>query len=115
VNTDENYIWLIVSDESTPTLEELQGTYFTYGIPNADSVLTYIDETITPWGIQNSIEKKIEHAQRFNDRGNYFTAQNILGALINELEAQRGKHIPENVADYLISTVHAWMEEPSLM
>jgi hypothetical protein len=115
VNTDENYIWLLVSDVSTPTLEELQGTYFTYGIPNVDSVLAYIDETITPWGIQNSIEKKIEHAQRFNDRGKYHTAQNILGALINELEAQRGKHIPEDVADYLISTVHAWMEDPSLM
>jgi hypothetical protein len=57
-------------------------------------------------GIENSLDAKLEAAeQALNDinQNNDVAANNSLQAFINAVEAQRGKMIPEAVADLLIS------------
>ena len=54
-------------------------------------------------GIANSLLSKLNAAQAALDRGNVEAARNILDAFINEVEAQRGKHISEWAADLLIA------------
>ena len=61
-------------------------------------------------GIANSLDQKLENAKVKISQGNKNAAKNILQAFINELEAQRGKHINDNAfyllklnAEFLIS------------
>jgi hypothetical protein len=53
-------------------------------------------------GIVNSLDAKLEAAQRAHDRGQRHTAVNILNAFVHEVEAQTGKHITEEAAVILI-------------
>jgi hypothetical protein len=58
-------------------------------------------------GIANSLLAKLDAAQAAYERGNVEAARNILDAFINEVEAQRGKHISEWAADLLIADASA--------
>ncbi|HLE09375.1 MAG TPA: hypothetical protein VI914_07080, partial [Thermodesulfobacteriota bacterium] len=49
-----------------------------------------------------SLLKKAEAAEESIERGNTRAAENELNALINEVEAQRGKHITDDAAKMLI-------------
>lgn len=50
-------------------------------------------------GILNSLNKKLDNAKKNLEKGNIKTAKNILNAFINEVEAQKGKHLsPEAYA-----------------
>ena len=52
--------------------------------------------------IQNSLISKIESAEKQFDKENFKAGINKLEAVINEIEAQRGKKIPEDTAELLI-------------
>ena len=54
-------------------------------------------------GIQNSLLKKLENAQKDIDKGKLDTAINKLQAFIAEVQAQSGKHITEDAANLLIA------------
>ena len=58
-------------------------------------------------GIENSLVSKVENAIKSLKKENTKAAVNQLQALINELEAQRGKKIPDNVAEMLIQYTKA--------
>jgi hypothetical protein len=60
-------------------------------------------EWISPRGVCNSLEQKLENASRALDRGQPNAARGELGALVAELDAQRGKHVNEN-AYWLLKT-----------
>ena len=62
---------------------------------------------ITNAGVANSLMAKIYAAQAALDRGQPATAANILGALINEVQAQAGVHIDAMHADHMV--MHAQM------
>ena len=53
-------------------------------------------------GIVNSLDAKLEAAQRADERGQRHTAVNILNAFVHEVEAQTGKHITAEAAAILI-------------
>jgi len=53
-------------------------------------------------GIVNSLDTKLEAAQRAYDRGQRHTAVNILNAFVHEVESQTGKHITAEAATILI-------------
>ena len=67
-----------------------------------DLDLCYKIGYITNKGIYNSLSKKVENAEKQADKGKYNTAINHLNAFINEVNAQRGKHIDEYAADKIL-------------
>ena len=63
-------------------------------------------------GILNSLDQKLEAAKKNIEKGKVDTAKNILGAFINEVEAQKGKHLSSEAyallkfnAQYLIENL----------
>jgi len=58
-------------------------------------------------GVENSLASKAANACRKYQKGNNIAAGNILNAFSNEVEAQRGNHIPESVADILVTYAEA--------
>jgi hypothetical protein len=65
---------------------------------------------ITNKGILNSLDQKLDNARKQLERGNNKSAKNILEAFINEVEAQKDKHLSGEAyallkfnAQYLIS------------
>lgn len=58
-------------------------------------------------GVYTSLLSKAQNAVSLNDQGNTDAAVNVLNSFINELQAQKGKHVPESAADMLIN--HAQM------
>ena len=62
-------------------------------------------------GIKNSLVKKLENAIKSLEKGNYEAALGKLNAFINECEAQRGKKLTEEQADYLIEQAEAIIEK----
>jgi hypothetical protein len=62
-------------------------------------------------GILNSLAKKIENAESAIDRGQIDSAINILGAFINEVQAQKGKHIKNEAADTLIDDAQSYIAQ----
>ena len=53
-------------------------------------------------GIKNSLIKKLNNAQRQLESNRKNTTTNILNAFVNEVEAQKGKHIDLDTAELLI-------------
>ena len=52
--------------------------------------------------IANSLTQKLNNAGDAKNRGNIKTAQNILDALLNEIDAQTEKHIIKDASKILI-------------
>ena len=48
---------------------------------------------ITNQGIEQSLDAKLENAKKKIEQGNTNAAKNILEAFINEVEAQKDKHL----------------------
>ena len=48
---------------------------------------------ITNQGIEQSLDAKLDNAKKKIEQGNKNAAKNILGAFINEVEAQRDKYL----------------------
>jgi 5'-nucleotidase/UDP-sugar diphosphatase len=64
-----------------------------------DAINTYYEEgLIDDAGVLNSLLQKLDAAQAAWDRGQANVIGNVLGALINELAAQSGKHIDPDAA-----------------
>ena len=72
-----------------------------------DLDLCYKIGWITNKGIYNSLSKKIDNAEKQADKGKSKTAINNLNAFINEVEAQRDKHITEDAAVILVEDAEA--------
>jgi len=62
---------------------------------------------IDKFGIANALTSKLSMAQSFISAGDNQTAVNILDALINQLNAQSGKHISASAASVLITDTQA--------
>ena len=71
------------------------------------SDLNWIDNK----GILNSLMKKLENAEAAFARGQIKTTINELNAFINEVKAQKGKHIKEEAADILINDAQSLIEQ----
>ena len=56
---------------------------------------------ITNQGIVNSLIQKLNNAEETNQRGQKNAAQNILDALLNEIDAQTDKHILKDAVEIL--------------
>jgi hypothetical protein len=54
-------------------------------------------------GIYNSLKAKVEAALRAHERGQHHVEHNVLGAFVNELEAQRGKAVDLATANRFIA------------
>jgi hypothetical protein len=63
-----------------------------------ECLIEEIKDAGLPKGIEQSLLAKVQAGERSHDRGNDKTASNQLGAFINEVNAQDGKHIPSNAA-----------------
>jgi len=62
---------------------------------------------IDNYGIANALTNKLSTAQSFISAGDNQTAINVLQALLNQLNAQSGKHIAPSAASVLISDTQA--------
>lgn len=62
-------------------------------------------------GVYRSLLTKAQNAIALNDAGNTRAAINTLNSLINELEAQSGKHITEGAAGMLIQHAEMAIED----
>lgn len=74
-----------------------------------DLVITGIGGKPRAEGIRTSLLRKLENARASHERGKTKTALNQLGAFVNELEAQTGKHIAEEDAEHLIELTERLM------
>jgi len=66
-----------------------------------------ISGAIDKSGIANALTSKLSTAQSFISAGDNQTAVNVLGAAINQLNAQSGKHIAASAASVLITDMQA--------
>jgi hypothetical protein len=69
----------------------------------ADTQHAYDEGRIDNHGILNSLLQKLNSAQAVLDLGDVEEAIDLLGAYINELEAQSGKHVTAEAAALLIA------------
>ena len=67
------------------------------------ALIIQVKELGLPKGIENSLVSKLENAIDSIQKGQTNAAVNKLEGFINEVEAQRGKKIPDSAADELIS------------
>jgi hypothetical protein len=56
-------------------------------------------------GVYRSLLANAENAVSLNDKGKVDAAINVLNSLINELQAQNGKHVTESASNMLINHV----------
>jgi hypothetical protein len=70
-----------------------------------DDLKKIVENKSLPKGLENSLLSKLKNAQKCYDKGRLNAAINILNAFIHNVEAQRGKKIPEAEADELIDYV----------
>ena len=70
-------------------------------------LITEVESLDLPEGIQNSLVSKLDAAFDALERGKDDTAVNKLKALINQVEAQRGKRISDADVDALIAAAEA--------
>jgi FIMAH domain len=82
---------------------------YTLTPPTIESIIQLIQEQIDHKGTANSLTTKLENIQKALDKGKTHTADNIINAYINQLEAQTGKHIPTELAQGLITVAQHWL------
>jgi len=75
--------------------------------PTIDEAVEFIEKYVDHQGLANSLISKLENVQ---DR-NY---ENILNALINQVNAQSDKKIDPIVAEFIIAWAGAWSANPDL-
>ena len=86
---------------TTPLTFELHAT--------AASLLSNLDRArdegrlADPPGVYNSLHAKLTNAKKKHDAGQHAVEWNVLGAWVNELEAQRGHHVAVRIADRFIA------------
>jgi hypothetical protein len=62
-------------------------------------------------GVANSLSKKIQNAQSAATQGDTKTATNVLGAFMNELNAQTGKHVQGDAATVLLQDADSLLSQ----
>lgn len=72
-------------------------------IAQVEALIVEIQESNIQKGVKNSLIKKLENAIKSIKKGNLNAAINQIEAFQNEVRAQRGKKIPEALADQLLS------------
>jgi hypothetical protein len=86
---------------TTPLTFELHAT--------AASLLSNLDRArdegrlADPPGVYNSLHAKLTNAKKKHDAGQHAVEWNVLGAWVNELEAQREHHVAVRIADRFIA------------
>jgi hypothetical protein len=83
-----------------------------------EDLIAYINEayktgSVNNKGIANSLISKLETARAQLDKGKSKQAINALEAFLNELEAQRGKHVNIDAYEYLRENVMSIIEQIS--
>jgi len=84
-------------------------------VPTISDAIDDINSNVDNQGIANSITSKLQNALEAYDKGSMKAFENILNALINEVEAQKGKKINTDYANTLIEWIRAWMDNPELI
>ena len=80
-------------------------------LPDLEKSLTDLEEIVE---LLEEGDIPLEEALKQFEKGNEKAGINILKAFINEVEAQKGKHIDEHFSDQLKEWAEAWIEDPSL-
>ena len=62
-------------------------------------------------GIENSLDAKLENAKKKLEQGNTTAAKNLLNAFINEVEAQKDKHLTSEAYGLLKYNVQYLIEK----
>ncbi len=75
------------------------------GIDSVPGLIELITSFEFHRGIENSLIKKLEHAQKAIEDGDLTRACNLLGAFINQVNAQTGKKITETQAEEILEAV----------
>ena len=100
----EYTVTLTVTDDGDETGEDtLTVTVLLPGDAVA-GLISDIEELGLHKGIANSLTSKLKAAAKAYQKGKDKTAVNVLNAFINEVEAQQGKKISDEDADFLIDT-----------
>ncbi len=79
----------------------------------ADLVADLVEQGIVAEQLANSLLRKVENAERSADRQNVCAATHLLEALVNAVEAQRGKKITADAAEMIIGYVDSlirWLQ-----
>jgi hypothetical protein len=85
--------------------QSVSGTY-TVNVTTG-SLCTLVRRWVTVAGVANALCSKLDNTQAAMDRGNANAADNVLGAFINEVQAQAGTAIPSDKAPILIDLARA--------
>jgi parallel beta-helix repeat protein len=72
---------------------------------NVQALIEKLQSTEVSVGAETSLVSKLDTAIKSLDKDNQAVALNQLAAFENEVEAQRGKHLTEEQADYLLGVV----------
>ena len=67
-------------------------------------------ELVENRGVANSMLSQLDAAMDAYERGNFEATTGILGAFVNHVEAQRGKHIVPEAADYFAGMANLMIE-----
>ncbi len=75
-----------------------------------DQIETTALKGITQNGILKSLQVKLVHFKENFRKGEYKTALNMLNSFLNELSAQRGKHVPEAAYQELTAKIEIMIQ-----
>lgn len=78
-------------------------------VPTSDIDVLY-PALVDNQGVARSMTSKLAAAHAAFDRGNVTAGRNVLGAFINEIRAQRGKHITTQAADIFTAAARTILE-----
>jgi hypothetical protein len=106
-----SYGLLISGVSSSPSLSHSTGTKIVV-TPTTGGMKNVINSFLTTGaidrsGIANALSSKLTAAQTFITAGDNQTATNVLQAILNQLNAQSGKHINASAASALITDTQA--------
>lgn len=89
----------------------LDGDGYGYGASDAiEDLIDDIEDMDIQNGIKNSLLAKLNNALNKVEQGKYNAAMNLLNSFMNEVEAQRGVHLTDEEADYLIEAAEEIIE-----
>ena len=74
------------------------------------SLIDEVEELPIDPGLKSALVSKLENAKKSLDKGNETPALNQLSAFINQVEAQRGKKLSNEQADYIVAAAQALIE-----
>lgn len=124
--TQGNYAIMLQAEDSTSSVGSLDKGFIEAVAKKAvnkinvatslNNFSTHLSSSISHKGILNSLQVKLDHFTKNYRQGDYKVALNNINSFINELNAQRGKHVSESAyqtlkayADTIVQSLNALM------